>query len=501
MWTDYLLDVQPGLWKVVAADDGTNVNRYLHDITGIAQHEDPSGNWNWMAEDGLGTVRGVYDDTLAEVYTADRDPYGDLIAATGTNPTPFEYTGEPEDQNGLLHLRARYYDPSRGVFNSLDPLETLNRYGYVNGDPVNNADPSGLITWGDLAVANNAVGCSGGGMNVLSYLGASSYTGMNIALTGTGSGTNSQDSSSYFCSTQSIAPGNFSPIHNGNSGAFGKGWIRLIPCSGGQANESAAAYVPIAYKEDLPSAEGNARGWFNDSTIQSGFQHVSNDLALLSLGSQAQKLDRPMFAGNNLPDFYLAMPSIPKFQLSISSSNYPIPTGQFDHFGAGAGSIDYLKMREALNLLGTITFAPAVPPDSPSQSTVPSGLANAFGEAMGQAALYARLLQLQQFRDAVMGYVAYADYSTLDIAVYSRRWLQGGYPPSSTYVDGFGIGASEYAAVVRSTQVFTSVPVKYQAPQPEPQFLNVYRAISYLTGNLDEDREHTLMLEGIINMH
>jgi RHS repeat-associated protein len=163
--TEYLLDVQPGLWNVVAADDGTDVNRYIHDlVTGrILQHEDPSNNWNWPALDGLGTVRQVYDDALAEAYTADRDPYGDLIAATGSNPTPFEYTGEPEDQNGLLHLRARYYDPSRGVFNSRDPLETPNRYAYVGGNPINATDPSGLLTWGDLGIANKVAGCSGVG--------------------------------------------------------------------------------------------------------------------------------------------------------------------------------------------------------------------------------------------------------------------------------------------------------------------------------------------------
>jgi RHS repeat-associated protein len=133
--------MQPGLYKVIAADDGTDVNRFLHDITGLAQHENNSGDWHWMAKDGLGTVRGVYDDTLTEVYAADRDPYGDLITVTGSNPTPFEYTGEPEDPNGLLHLRARYYDPNLAVFNSRDPLETANRYAYVGGDPINNPDP------------------------------------------------------------------------------------------------------------------------------------------------------------------------------------------------------------------------------------------------------------------------------------------------------------------------------------------------------------------------
>jgi RHS repeat-associated protein len=165
--TEYLLDMQPGLWKVVAADDGTDVNRYIHDpVTDrILQHKDPTGGWNWPALDGLGTVRGVYDDTLAEVYAVDRDPYGDLIASTGNNPTPFEYTGEPEDQNGLLHLRARYYDPSLAAFNSLDPLETPNRYAYVGGNPANAADPTGLFLETPEGIGGTCqdfqTGCSG----------------------------------------------------------------------------------------------------------------------------------------------------------------------------------------------------------------------------------------------------------------------------------------------------------------------------------------------------
>mgnify|MGYP002713157198 CR=1 FL=1 len=78
----------------------------------------------------------------------------------------FSFTGEQADSNGLIYLRARYYDPSVGVFTALDPLETPNRYAYVsgnvvnaavgelmgfhnrysyvNGNPVNLTDPSGM---------------------------------------------------------------------------------------------------------------------------------------------------------------------------------------------------------------------------------------------------------------------------------------------------------------------------------------------------------------------
>lgn len=79
-------------------------------------------------------------------------PYGIPWGEQGTAQTPFGFTGEPTDQNNLVHLRARYYSPVLGVFPSLDPLEgdipenrSLNRYGYVQGNPANFTDPIGMF--------------------------------------------------------------------------------------------------------------------------------------------------------------------------------------------------------------------------------------------------------------------------------------------------------------------------------------------------------------------
>jgi RHS repeat-associated protein len=61
------------------------------------------------------------------------------------------YSGEQFDSKiGQQYLRARYYDPATGRFNRIDPffgnlddLQSLHKYLYTHGNPVNGIDPSG----------------------------------------------------------------------------------------------------------------------------------------------------------------------------------------------------------------------------------------------------------------------------------------------------------------------------------------------------------------------
>ena len=75
-----------------------------------------------------------------------------VTSTDGTSSTAYGFTGETMDANGLVYLRARYYSSSAGRFLSRDtwggdynrPL-SLNRWMYVEGNPVNLVDPSGHI--------------------------------------------------------------------------------------------------------------------------------------------------------------------------------------------------------------------------------------------------------------------------------------------------------------------------------------------------------------------
>ncbi len=61
--TKYLLDTQPGLALVIAQTIGANTERYIHALRGIHAVENNAGDWSYMLQDGLGSVRGVVNAT------------------------------------------------------------------------------------------------------------------------------------------------------------------------------------------------------------------------------------------------------------------------------------------------------------------------------------------------------------------------------------------------------------------------------------------------------
>lgn len=130
----------------------------------LQQQQNPDGSWEWLIDDGLGSVRAVVDSTNTLKESKMYDPYGSATWTSGdpTHPqTVFGFTGQETDANGLLNLRARYYNPTIGQFFNLDPLEgdagqpmSLNRYSYVQGNVINFSDPSGMVGESDLSLLN-----------------------------------------------------------------------------------------------------------------------------------------------------------------------------------------------------------------------------------------------------------------------------------------------------------------------------------------------------------
>jgi RHS repeat-associated protein len=108
--------------------------------------------------DGLGSTRFLTDSSGSVTDTYVYDAYGNTLSSSGATVNNYLYTGEQFDKNlGEYYLRARYYNPSAGRFTGRDPFDgmldqplSLNKYGYVHGNPINNTDPSGMLLWGLL---------------------------------------------------------------------------------------------------------------------------------------------------------------------------------------------------------------------------------------------------------------------------------------------------------------------------------------------------------------
>jgi len=97
----------------------------------------------------LGSVRGLVDDSVSVSQAVDYSAYGEPDGAL----LGFAFTGEMREANGLQYHRARYYNPTLGVWAALDPFEgtqerpmSMNGYSWVEGNVTNWTDPSGMYS-------------------------------------------------------------------------------------------------------------------------------------------------------------------------------------------------------------------------------------------------------------------------------------------------------------------------------------------------------------------
>lgn len=129
----------------VLSDEATN---YIYGPGGTPLEQiDAAGNVTYYHHDRLGSTRLLSNSSGAVIAGFSYDPYGNVAGSTGTATTPLGFAGQYTDaETGLIYMRARYYDPTTGQFLSRDPVEQLTRqpYSYVNDNPLNSIDPTGL---------------------------------------------------------------------------------------------------------------------------------------------------------------------------------------------------------------------------------------------------------------------------------------------------------------------------------------------------------------------
>jgi RHS repeat-associated protein len=140
----------------------------------------------FLHTDWLGTRRVATNPTAAVTDTCTGLPFGDGINCVGTEVNFNRFTDYVHDpESNLEHTLFRQYSITEGRFLTPDPFtgsmdpgnpQSLNRYPYVVGNPINFTDPLGLEggVGGPFmngctllsGMPDEAFGCPGGGFNV-----------------------------------------------------------------------------------------------------------------------------------------------------------------------------------------------------------------------------------------------------------------------------------------------------------------------------------------------
>ena len=153
----YVYDALGDTPTLLAEYDGSGalVARYVHGL-GLISREDATGQVVYYHHDTRGSTVAL---TRADGTTSDRyayGPFGEVLGREGSTDQPFLFCGTQgvmDDGNGLYLMLARYYAPELMRFvqrdqaysGELELTQTLNRYAYVEGNPILNIDPNG--TW------------------------------------------------------------------------------------------------------------------------------------------------------------------------------------------------------------------------------------------------------------------------------------------------------------------------------------------------------------------
>jgi len=160
--TRYLVDdLNPtGYPQVVEELTNVVVSRtYTYGLQRISQYQIVNNAWTprFYGYDGMGSVRQLTNSAGAVTDSYDYDAFGNKLNSTDTILNNYLYRGEQYDLDlGLYYLRARYYNPLTGRFMSQDPKvgeikepQSLHKYLYAGGDPVNRIDPHGRADTAD----------------------------------------------------------------------------------------------------------------------------------------------------------------------------------------------------------------------------------------------------------------------------------------------------------------------------------------------------------------
>ncbi len=141
-----------GKLKLIAELDGKGkiVSRFIYGTkVNVPEYMERDGKTYRIITDHLGGPRLVVEIATGDIaQRLDYDEFGNVLTDTNPDFQPFGFTGGFYDtETQLTRLGARDYDGAVGRWLSADPIRFaggLNQYAYVDNNPLNYADVTGL---------------------------------------------------------------------------------------------------------------------------------------------------------------------------------------------------------------------------------------------------------------------------------------------------------------------------------------------------------------------
>ncbi len=153
--TRYIEDINGGIANILAETNATNTvqNYYIHGTIGLAARIKADGTIHYYHGDFRGSTVAMTNTSQAITHKYQYDEFGNLLNSQEADFNAFRYVGAYGimfETNDLAFMRARYYDPNTGRFNSEDPIWASNLYPYAGNNGVMNVDLTGLESLNDF---------------------------------------------------------------------------------------------------------------------------------------------------------------------------------------------------------------------------------------------------------------------------------------------------------------------------------------------------------------
>lgn len=155
--TNFVIDPSGSLDRTLVQAKGGTLTYYVYGLGLIGQEQ--NGVYQNYHFDSRGSTVAITDSDGSVTDRFEYGPYGEGLSHNGSTDTPFKFNGRygvQTDRNGLLYMRARYYNPAIRrfvnqdvVFGQISSGISLNRFAFANGNPVSLMDPFGLCAQSD----------------------------------------------------------------------------------------------------------------------------------------------------------------------------------------------------------------------------------------------------------------------------------------------------------------------------------------------------------------